>query len=185
MDGESLCGLVASCLRSELARHGATLPPERFDDTLEHLIVVALTIAEKYDPARSGPGYTFSSYLWDMLKVRLIDYWRREIGDTRRRPDLAEMFAQFTRPLSWEALTRDADVGPPAADELDDDMHEAVEALAGGLSDEARETLATIVRPLAEGWRIKELASELGTSSVVVNARLRRMREELERLDAA
>jgi len=182
LDGDRLHALVYRCLQSNLNRRGAFLAEERFADCLDYLVLVAVATAAKYDPTRSRPGtYSFTSYVWDILEKRIIDWWRVNIGDLRF-PELIERKAAFRSPLPLDPMDEDAHGGDralSAEDEYDLSMSNAVAELGASLSEQGRWTLENVARPLAEGGRIAEVAREAGLSTPAATRLLAEVREEL------
>ena len=182
LDGDRLHALVYRCLQSNLNRRGAFLAEERFADCLDYLVLVAVATAAKYDPTRSRPGtYSFTSYVWDILEKRIIDWWRVIIGDLRF-PELIERKAAFRSPLPLDPMDEDAHGGDralSAEDEYDLSMSNAVAELGASLSEQGRWTLENVARPLAEGGRIAEVAREAGLSTPAAARLLAEVREEM------
>ena len=60
------------------------------DDLTSYLTETAWKLVVRYDPERSGPGYSFPSWLWDVLSLRTTDFWRKKAeghGDRRSGSD--------------------------------------------------------------------------------------------------
>ena len=83
----------------DVANHAAGRFPYCSETTREnlasYLTEVGVRQALAYHPARSGDGYSFASFLWDVLNRRVTDYFRKKAeghGDRRhgndRRVDL-------------------------------------------------------------------------------------------------
>ncbi len=182
LDGDRLHALVYRCLQSNLNRRGAYLAEERFADCLDYLVLVAVATAAKYDPTRSRPGtYSFTSYVWDILEKRIIDWWRVNIGDLRF-PELIERKAAFRSPLPLDPMDEDAHGGDralSAEDEYGLSMSNAVAELGGALSEEARWALENLGRPLAEGASIAEASAGAGLTIKRAKRQLKELREEL------
>ena len=65
-------------------------PDSRFEDLAQYLCLVACRLALDYDPERVRPGYSFSSYLHDVLQRRCVDWHRQRAEgytDRRYRPE--------------------------------------------------------------------------------------------------
>lgn len=56
------------------------------EDLVSFLTLQALEAVRRYDPTRSGNGYTLTSYLCDVMEARVPDFFRRKsegFGDRR------------------------------------------------------------------------------------------------------
>lgn len=85
MDGAGLLLLAQKVANEELRRKASTLG-DRYDDLVSYLVLVGLRSALTYDETRSGNGYSFASYLWDVMSMRTADFYRRHsegFGDRR------------------------------------------------------------------------------------------------------
>ena len=179
MDGEKLRGLAGACLQHVLRKGGGYLRPDLAEDLHEYLVLVALETAARYDPSRSRPGYSFASLIWDVMELRSVDWYRRNLGDSRQRPEVVEARRQFSLPLSLDDLTG-TDVPAVQDDPFADDMDAAAATLAESLSPENSWTLAHLARPLAEGAKITTAAHEAGLTLTQARRLPRELREELE-----
>jgi len=188
LDADRLRALVYRCLQSNLNRRGAYLAEDRFEECSDYLILCAVATAAKYDPSRSRPGtYKFESYLWDILKNRIIDWWRTNIGDARF-PELLEQKTALRSAIPLDPMDEDAHGGNralSAEDEYDLSMSGAVAELGASLSEQGRWTLENVARPLADGGRIGEVAREAGISTPAAARLLTEVREELSERVAA
>src|SRR5262245_19699438 len=77
-DGEQLC-------RQVLNRAGYHTTAPDYEDALAHLLLSLWRIYQRYDPARDQPRPNFAAHAARQLDTRLIDYWRRNGHDNRRR----------------------------------------------------------------------------------------------------
>ena len=62
----------------------------KYEDLVMFLCEQACVAAIRYDPTTSGNGYTFSSYLCDVMELRITDFYRRKgegFGDRRTGSD--------------------------------------------------------------------------------------------------
>jgi hypothetical protein len=83
--GDHLVSLAHKVATDELRRRGAYLG-DRYPDLVSHLLVTGCRAAITYDPTRSGEGYSFMSFLYDILKLRVSDFFRSKgEGFTDRR----------------------------------------------------------------------------------------------------
>jgi hypothetical protein len=167
----------------ELRRRGAFLGDRR-GDLVSYLAVVGCRAAVGYDADRSRPGYSFASYLYDVMKMRLVDYYRsRGEGFVDRRHwreheslpvnlvgDRVEVLEAVygDRPDEALALTSDAD------------FEDAADELGSELSPEGRWALEALARPLAEGYSLTEAAIADGVTLHRARLALEELREELE-----
>ena len=62
----------------------------KYEDLVSFLTLQALEAAIRYDPDKARPGYSFSSYLCDIMERRVADFYRRKsegFGDRRSGND--------------------------------------------------------------------------------------------------
>ncbi len=82
--------LARTVARDYCRLKGATLG-DRMEDLVSALAEEGLRVALKYDPARSGPGYSFASYMYDKLYLAVEpQFFRRKregFGDRRYGSD--------------------------------------------------------------------------------------------------
>jgi DNA-directed RNA polymerase specialized sigma24 family protein len=84
--GERLLKLAHRIANDELRRRGAHLG-NRYEDLVMWLVEVACTNAPRYEQHN---GYTFDSWLADLMAHRVIDFYRRKgegFGDRRKGHD--------------------------------------------------------------------------------------------------
>ena len=58
----------------------------KYEDLVSFLVLQALEAAIRYGPEYTRPGYSFASYLCDIMELRVTDWYRRKsegFGDTR------------------------------------------------------------------------------------------------------
>lgn len=85
-DGDKLIAYARTIARRELQRKGSTLG-DRHEDLVMYLVELGCRKAVTYNPAKSSPSYTFSSYLYDIMARRVPDFYRSKsegFGDKRR-----------------------------------------------------------------------------------------------------
>jgi DNA-directed RNA polymerase specialized sigma24 family protein len=71
----------------------------KYEDLVSFLTLQALEAVIRYDPAKVRPGYTFSSYLCDIMEQRVHDFYRRKsegFGDRRYGNDARVILAGDT-----------------------------------------------------------------------------------------
>lgn len=84
----------------------------KYEDLVGFLCVQALEAVVRYDPAKSGPGYSFSSWVCDIMEQRVMDFYRRKsegFGDRRHGNDQRLVLAgddteDFDAEVDFEAL---------------------------------------------------------------------------------
>jgi DNA-directed RNA polymerase specialized sigma24 family protein len=89
LNGDRLLKLARRIARDAQRRSPAGLGG-KYEDLVSFLTLQALEAAIKYDPARTNGGYTFSSYLCDIMESRIPDFFRRKsegFGDRRSGND--------------------------------------------------------------------------------------------------
>ena len=150
----------------------ATLDRPRFEDLVSDLVLVGLVARQRFDP---NVGQGESTWCYRVMRRRIVDHYRRQYGDRRSHdPLLDPKSAVLYRPRELRNLL--ADDGR----ETDESYAEAVERLGEDLSPEGREALRTIALPLVAGFSLIEIARAMGIRQMDVEARLARLREELE-----
>ncbi len=83
--GPRLLGL-ARHVANDAARRAPYCSEETREALTSYLVEVGIKETLKYDASQSGDGYSFSSYLWDVLHRRVTDFYRRKsegFGDRR------------------------------------------------------------------------------------------------------
>ena len=84
-DGTRLLGLARSCANAA-CRRLPYAPPGLADELASFLTEQALVATLNYDAARSGEDYTYASYAYDVMALRVADFFRRKsegFGDRR------------------------------------------------------------------------------------------------------
>lgn len=85
-DGDRLMRLARAVANDYCRKRGAVLG-DRFDDLVSVLVLAGCKAATRYDPDRSGPNYSFASFLWDKMELAVEgDFFRRKaegFGDRR------------------------------------------------------------------------------------------------------
>lgn len=85
LDGQRLLKL-AHRIANDAQRKAPSGLGGKYEDLVSFLALRALEAAVNYDPTRSGPNYTFASYLCDVMERRVGDFYRRKsegFGDRR------------------------------------------------------------------------------------------------------
>jgi hypothetical protein len=77
VDGERL---ARKALDDALRARGAYLRPHEYEDALSFLLVAFWETSEKWDPARGG---NFATHTYRLLRLRLVDWYRSELGRTK------------------------------------------------------------------------------------------------------
>lgn len=111
---ERLMKLSRTVARDYCRAKGATLG-DRMEDLVSALAEEGLKVAVAYNPARSGPGYTFASYLYDKLYLAVEgQFFRRKregFGDRRYGMDgkivLVDEFDDADPDVDFEHLMSD------------------------------------------------------------------------------
>lgn len=137
----------------------------------------------RFDPAR---GLSFSTYAYRTLKLRVVDWYRHEFGDSRygQRPQVLSLDGPAPRGESSHAT-----LGDFVGETLDDHDElidvDVLRELAGDgeLSAEASQILREVALPLALGLTKDEVAERLGRSRRHVNRCLDELRVEYRALE--
>jgi hypothetical protein len=85
LDGERLLKIAHAVAQHELRTRTHHIG-DRYDDLVSFLTEQGLNAAITYNPALSGHGYTFASYIFDVMARRVPDFFRRKsegYGDRR------------------------------------------------------------------------------------------------------
>jgi hypothetical protein len=89
LDGRRLLKLAHRIVQDAQRRAPAGLGG-KYEDMVSFLVLQACRAAVRYNPSVSGPGYTFESYLCDVMENRVPDFYRRKsegFGDRRSGSD--------------------------------------------------------------------------------------------------
>jgi hypothetical protein len=89
LNGDRLMKL-ARRIASDAQRRAPAGLGGKYEDLVGFLTLQALEAAVRYDPAKSGNGYSFTSYLCDVMELRVDDFYRRKsegFGDRRHGND--------------------------------------------------------------------------------------------------
>jgi hypothetical protein len=124
-DTEAFCAAL-------IQRSRLTLTTVERDDLLAYLIAEAWTLSLRYDPAVR----TFASFAGSTLRLRVIDWYRRERGRTR-----------------WTFADRTYERPLPTLVSLDADRDSLGDADAGGAGDSPADRVASLDGLLAGGSR--------------------------------
>ena len=156
-------------LNDVLRARGAHLRPAQYEDAVGYLLLVLVHLfKKKYDPTRST--LKFSQYANPILHNRVIDYYRKSLGDSRYGPMPDE--------ISW--------------DEVDEREHPAeassltlgqllTEVNPARLTPDARNTIEYVLRPIVErGATLDEIAAERGWNRRRVSSLLADLRDQIE-----
>lgn len=175
LSGERLLGLARRCANNACARLPYA-PPGLQDDLTSYLVEVGLRQALLYDVARSGDGYTFPSYVYDVMAQRVVDFFRRKsegFGD--KRHNCHNRISLAADPLQDFAGVAVED------DPLEPDARMAAMQLADELelTPASRRTLLLVVAPLSEGCPPWAAAEEAGVDRPGLDAMLAALRQEL------
>lgn len=178
LDGPRVLGIARDVARNAANRIPYASQGTR-EDLISYLVEVAMVEAVRYDPQRSKPGYSFASYLWDVMFLRVADFYRRKsegFGDRRYGYDGRIVLKDDP----WEDLEPELG-GDPL--EPDTPLHAAAE-LAAELDAESAWTVTHIAGPLASGWKLPEVAKAAGIKRREAEARLDALAEVLGRSEA-
>lgn len=117
------------------------------DDAVEHLLGEVWPLFTRYDPAKQNGSASLSGYLYDRLRFRLLDHWRKQFGRNGQKltlnadDDEFRLLDQCDRPLEDEEPWR--------------------HAVPTGISPAARSALDEIGDLLVEGLTYREIAVRL------------------------
>lgn len=86
LDGARLQKLAHAVAQDHIRKTGAALG-DKYEDLVSCLVEAGLKAALRYEPERSGPNYSASSYLWDKMELAIEpEFYRRKregFGDRR------------------------------------------------------------------------------------------------------
>jgi DNA-directed RNA polymerase specialized sigma24 family protein len=173
LSGARLLG-IARDVANDAARRSPYCSEATRQALTSYLTEVALRETLRYDATRSGEGYSFPSYVWDILNLRVSDFYRRKsegFGD--KRSGSANRVTLSADPLA------DLHDGAGVWDEHDGGLDTAIEELASSVSPESKDTIERIVVLIACGYREPEIAKVLGVRQGEVRDRMTRLRAEL------
>jgi hypothetical protein len=83
LDVRDLEAFCRRLLDRRLARFNAHFRSDVYDEALAFLFATAVELAARFDPAKNT---SFSKYLHNVLGLRVVDFMRKELGDTRAGP---------------------------------------------------------------------------------------------------
>jgi len=113
LNGERLLKL-ARRIANDAQRQAPAGLAGKYEDLVSFLYTQACEAAVKYDHAISGNGYSFSSYLCDIMERRVPDFYRRKsegFGDRRsgndNRIDLTAEHEDFDTDYDFDGLLRE------------------------------------------------------------------------------
>ena len=144
----------------------------------DYLLEVAITTAARYDTAKSGNGYSFPSFVTDIMNHRVVDFFRsRQEGfrDGQYYDStpvvfagvVAEDFADGT--VDFDDPFDQPDI-PTAAEWLIDERH---------LSASAAFTLTRLVSPYLEDGSMTRVPKRAGVTMTRATEMLQELRDEL------
>lgn len=176
-DVDDVEGLAGRVLEERLREWRATLPADKGEDALAFLIETAWELSLDHD----GAIQAFSTRAYRTLRLRLVDWYRREFGDSRHAPRPIELSLDHELELADTASGSWVDTLIDSAENVEE---AAFHSVAFGLewsdlSSESFFTMRDIGRPLAAGESLEAIARRLGESRRRVNARLELLRAEL------
>lgn len=176
-------GLARRALDDALHSRGAHLKPHLYEDALQELLTTTWQLWQRFDPAR---GLSFSTYAYRLLKLRVVDWYRSEFGDSRygERPTVLSLDAPMSLREGRQTSEHRLEdlVGDRTADDysapIDLDVLRELEG-KGELSEEGSRVLREVALPLALGLNKDEVGERLGRSRRHVNRCLDDLRAEL------
>jgi hypothetical protein len=187
-DVEDVERLAARVLHERLREWRSTLPREKGEDALAFLISTAWELSLDHDPTKQA----FSTRCYRTLRLRLVDWFRREFGDARHapRPDLLSLDHELSTDDGDAVDGGDADRSRAAAwtDALTDDAANVEEAVFhsaafglewADLSLAGFKALTEIGVPLSNGASLEAIARGLGESRRQVKRRLDELQAEI------
>jgi Sigma-70 region 2 len=164
--------LARRALDDWLHSKGAHLRPQLYEDCLQHLLAVAWELWQRFDPGR---GLSFSTYCYRTLKLRIVDWYRHEFGDSRygERPQVLSLDGPGARSSDSPRETLGEQIAHSTAAPADDfpvdvDVLRELDG-SGVLSKEGSWTLREIALPHALGLSKDEIAARIGRSRRFVN----------------
>jgi hypothetical protein len=80
LTGLQLLRLSRTAARDALARHGAYLSDERFDELSDFMLEIGCRYSLRFEP---GHGIAIQTYLYRIMRRRYPDWLRRTLGDSR------------------------------------------------------------------------------------------------------
>lgn len=175
---------TAYAVSNVYCRKTGTALDSRVDDLTQHLVLIGCLYALKYDPQKVKPGYSFESFLWDIMERRCADFFRmkREGFQDRRlfgRAAMVDLHSDITELNPADGYLQ-----------LEQTFGEGVVELVEehGLSDGAvwalREVGGRIALGYQESLALRHAAAAAGIRVAEARARLERLREELAEVRA-
>lgn len=165
-DIENVEGFCEVVLQEQLRKFGSTLKTQDKEDCLSYLISTAWELSVKWEADRN---YSFSQYAGNILKLRVVDWYRNRFGDSRyaSKPEIISLQA-WDEGASHVGAEDEALVSLEVSDEL-----------LSGLSEQGRWILNNVAIPKLERFTHKEIADLHGQRVTWVSEQLRILEQEL------
>ena len=79
---------MRALLDARLSEWGARLNPDKYEDALAYLLGLAWELSLRYEPS---PDLTFSTYSRQILRRRVVDWYRQTFYDARYAREVDEV----------------------------------------------------------------------------------------------
>lgn len=146
MSAQGLSGLARKAVIDFYESRGGHLSGAKLDDAVGFVRERGLRALVEYDVDRAR-GVSASTYAYRIMRLRVTDWLRMDLGDRRFGND------------GRVTLSSDGEMRFVGCEE--DTVVDAVERLAGGLSDRSSWTLWHVASAVAEGSTLVEVAEVL------------------------
>lgn len=143
---EGLSGLARKAVLDFYESSGGHLSGAKLDDAIGFVRERGIRAVVEYDPERAR-GVSPTTYAYRIMRLRVTDWLRADLGDRR--------FGNDGR------VVLSADGEMRFVEQEEDTVIDAVERLAGGLSDRSSWTLWHVASAVAEGATLVEVAERL------------------------
>jgi len=161
--------LIEKVLDSRMSEWGSHLRPEDREDAVSFLVACSLELERSFN---AKLGIAYSTYLFRMLRFRLVDFYRVHFGDSRygNGADRIEYVDDETLARLVEPESEGDEPAPPQFD-------------LAKLTPESQMTYEKFVRPMHHlGLKPAELAEAYGHERREVARKLKRLRDEIHDL---
>lgn len=176
-DVQDVEGLAGRVLAERLREWRASLPTSKGEEALAFLIATAWELSLDHDPAIQA----FATRAYRTLRLRLVDWYRKEFGDSRHAPRPVELSLDHELELAETDTSSWVEALIDSAENVEEAAFRSVSFGLewADLSLESLRTMEEIGTPLAEGDSLEAIAERVGDSRRNVNKRLELLRAEL------
>ena len=150
-----------------IAKNETSLSPSDKEDLVAYLVSLCWELSLKYEP--EGATILFRSYAGSILRNRIVDWKRKTFGDSRYGA-LPTVYS--TDEYDFEIAVEDTGLNDIDGQDIPAHLYE-------NLSEDGLWAFEHIAIPIANGYKLSEIAKEYGRSTMWVNEQLSLVKEEM------